>query len=181
MAERQFQNYVFEQCFSLPHGAGIMIVKAVHADGLQIQGIAARAGVFNQEEVQCVAEIWEEYINTGPEYSGYSFIVQREGERVSGFACFGPRDLTEGVFDLYWIAVDPDARRNGVGRKLLTASEEAVRAIGGRMLIAETSGTPAYESTRAFYLGMGYAAEATIKDFYTPGDDLVIFVKRLEP
>jgi ribosomal protein S18 acetylase RimI-like enzyme len=77
--------------------------------------------------------------------------------------------------------VDPDARRNGVGRKLLTASEEAVRAIGGRMLIAETSGTPAYESTRAFYLGMGYAAEATIKDFYTPGDDLVIFVKRLEP
>jgi hypothetical protein len=46
------------------------------------------------------------------------------------------------------------------------------------MLIAETSGTSHYESTRKFYLGMGYILEATIKDFYSEGDDLAIFVKR---
>jgi hypothetical protein len=46
------------------------------------------------------------------------------------------------------------------------------------MLIAETSGTSHYDPTRKFYLGMGYAAEATIRDFYMEGDDLVIFVKR---
>jgi hypothetical protein len=46
------------------------------------------------------------------------------------------------------------------------------------MLIAETSGTPHYESTRKFYLGMGYQAEARIKDFYSQGDDLVIYIKR---
>ena len=49
------------------------------------------------------------------------------------------------------------------------------------MLIAETSGTPHYEPTRKFYLSMGYAIEATIKDFYMLGDDLVIFIKRLQP
>ncbi len=155
-----------------------MIITAMEADGAQIQDITARAGVFSQEEVDCVREIWEDYLNVGPDECGYNFIVDRDGNQVLGFACYGPRDLAEGVFDLYWIAVDPNARRSGVGRELLTASEEAVRQTGGRMLIAETSGTPLYESTRTFYLRMGYLAEATIKDFYTKGDDLAIFVKR---
>lgn len=155
-----------------------MIAIAVESDGSQIQAITARAGVFNQEEVECVREIWEEYCAVGAEGCGYTFIVAREGSQVLGFACYGPRDLTEGVFDLYWIAVDPDTRRGGVGRGLLTASEEAVQRVGGRMLVAETSGTPLYAATRAFYVGMGYTAEAVIKDFYSQGDDLVIYVKR---
>lgn len=155
-----------------------MIVSAVKADGPQIRDIAARAGVFSPEEVECVADLWEEYLSVGPVVGGYNFLVERDGERVLGFSCYGPRDLTSGVFDLYWIAVDSTAHRNGVGRKLLNATEEAVRQAGGRMLIAETSGTPHYEPTRKFYLGMGYIMEATIKDFYTEGDDLAIFVKR---
>jgi ribosomal protein S18 acetylase RimI-like enzyme len=155
-----------------------MILAATEPDGPQIQEIAARAGVFSQEEVECVVDLWEDYLTTGPVVGGYNFIVDRDGNRVLGFACYGPRDLTSGVFDLYWIAVDANAHRNGVGRRLLTAAEEAVHQAGGRMLIAETSGTPLYEPTRKFYLGMGYALEATIKDFYSEGDDLAIFVKR---
>ena len=155
-----------------------MIIAATEADGPQIQDIAARAGVFSQEEVECVSALWEDYLSVGPVVGGYNFIVDRDGDQVLGFACYGPRDLTSGVFDLYWIAVDSNTHRNGVGRRLLTATEEAVRQAGGRMLIAETSGTPHYESTRKFYLGMGYTIEATIKDFYSTGDDLAIFVKR---
>ncbi len=105
--------------------------------------------------------------------------MDRDGDQVLGFACYGPRDLATGVFDLYWIAVDPECQRSGAGRRLITASEEAVRKMGGRLLIAETSGTSLYEPTRKFYIGMGYANEATIKDFYKEGDDLAIFVKRL--
>jgi ribosomal protein S18 acetylase RimI-like enzyme len=156
-----------------------MIITATEADGLQIQDITARAGVFNQEEIDCVREIWADYLSTGPEECGYHFIVEREGDQVLGFACYGPRDLTDGVYDLYWIAVDPNCRRSGAGRNLLTASEDAVRKMGARILIAETSGTLHYESTRKFYLGTGYTAEATIKDFYSEGDDLVIFTKRV--
>ena len=155
-----------------------MISTAAETDGPQIQDIAARAGVFNQEEVECVVDLWEDYLNVGPVEGGYNFIVDRDDERVLGFACYGPRDLTSGVFDLYWIAVDSKTHRNGVGRRLLTATEEAVCKAGGRMLIAETSGTAHYEPTRQFYLGMGYINEATIKDFYSKGDDLAIFVKR---
>lgn len=155
-----------------------MVDMAIEKDGVQIREIAARAGVFNQEEIDCVGEIWDEYINYGAEGCGYHFIVERDGDHISGFSCHGPRDLATGVFDLYWIAVDLNSRRSGAGRRLLTASEDAVRKTGGRMLIAETSGTPLYESTRSFYVGMGYQAEAVIKDFYTEGDDLVIYVKR---
>ena len=156
-----------------------MILTATETDGPQIQNITARAGVFSQEEIECVSILWEEYLTLGSEQCGYNFIVYRHGDQVLGFACYGPRDLTDGAFDLYWIAVDPSARCNGVGRTLLTASEDAVREAGGRMLIAETSGTPHYESTRKFYCSMGYENEATIKDFYTPGDDLLIFIKRI--
>jgi ribosomal protein S18 acetylase RimI-like enzyme len=156
-----------------------MIITATEADGSQIHSIAAGAGVFSQEEVDCVSELWEEYLTQGSKFCGYNFIVCREGDKVLGFACYGPRDLTDGVFDLYWIAVHPIARCNGVGRKLLIASEEAAREMGGRMLIAETSGTLHYESARRFYCRMGYENEATIKDFYTLGDDLLIFIKRL--
>jgi len=156
-----------------------MIFTATETDGPQIQDITARAGVFSQEEVDSVPEMFNEYLTLGAEGSGYHFIVYRDGEQVLGFSIYGYRDLTDGVFDLYWIAVDPNTRRNGVGRALLTASEEAVRGVGGRIIIAETSGTAEYASTREFYVRMGYENEATIKDFYKLGDDLKIFTKRV--
>jgi len=156
-----------------------MIFTATDADREQIAEITARAGVFSQEEIDSVPVMFDEYLQYGTMDSGYHFIVYREGEKVLGFAIYGRRDLAHGVFDLYWIAVDPDARRKGVGRALITASEEAVRVMGGRIIIAETSGTVEYESTREFYVNVGYVNEATIKDFYKPGDDLKIFTKHL--
>ena len=93
-----------------------MIVAATETDGQQIQAIAARAGVFSQEEVDCVEALWEEYLSVGPVEGGYNFLVDREGDQILGFACYGPRDLTSGVFDLYWIAVDSKTHRNGIGR-----------------------------------------------------------------
>ena len=156
-----------------------MITTATQADASQIQDITARAGVFSQEEINSVPEMFNEYLRYGAEESGYHFIVYRDGEQVLGFAIYGYRDLTDGVYDLYWIAVDPNARRKRVGRKLLTACEDAVHEAGGRIIIAETSGTAEYESTREFYVHTGYVNEASITDFYSVGDDLKIFVKRI--
>ena len=156
-----------------------MITKATKADGKQIVAITARIDIFGQPEVDSVEEAWSEHLTYGSLPDGYHFLVYREGEKVLGFTCYGIRYLAEGVYDLLWIAVDPDARRKGVGRDLITASEEAVRDMGGRILIAETSGTPEYASTREFYIRMGYVNEASIKDFYKQGDDLKIYTKRL--
>lgn len=157
-----------------------MIVAAEAKDGEAIQEIAARAGVFDAVEVATVTELWEEYLQKGAQGSGYHFIVYREGETTLGFACFGERALTEGTYDLYWIAVSPEERRSGIGQALMRAAEEAMRQMGGRLVVVETSGTPRYEGTRRFYASVGYQAEATLRDFYRPGDDLVIFTKRLK-
>jgi GNAT superfamily N-acetyltransferase len=156
-----------------------MILVATKDDGRQIHNINANTTVFSQGEVECVDELWGEYQAQGPERGGYYFIVDKEDERVRGYACYGPRALTDRTYDLYWIAVDPGARGGGIGKKLLAATEEAVRKLGGRLLIVETSGLPKYEPTRAFYLATSYLLEATLKDFYSDGDDLVIFTKRL--
>jgi ribosomal protein S18 acetylase RimI-like enzyme len=156
-----------------------MISPAIEADKAQITDITARAGVFSQEEIDSVPAMFDEYLEYGTEGDGYNFLVYRADNQVLGYAIFGYRDLTDGVYDLYWIAVDPNARRKGVGRALIIACEEAVRELGGRILIAETSGTDEYASTREFYIRTGYVNEATIRDFYKPGDDLKIYTKRV--
>jgi ribosomal protein S18 acetylase RimI-like enzyme len=57
--------------------------------------------------------------------------------------------------------------------------ENALRANGQRLLLVETSGLPIYERTRAFYAKCGYEEEARIRDFYTAGDDKIVFRKAL--
>jgi len=156
-----------------------MICIATDQDGEQVCAVTARTGVFSAEEVQCVAEIWQEYQGLGIETSGYTFYVDKDCEHVLGYVCVGPRSLTDRVYDLYWIAVDPSAQRLGVGKRLLEAAEETVREKGGRILVIETSGTEKYTGSRAFYLSCGYLHEATLRDLYSDGDDLHIFTKRL--
>jgi ribosomal protein S18 acetylase RimI-like enzyme len=135
--------------------------------------------MFNTIEIETVQELWDEYLELGAEGSGYHFWVEKEGGVVRGFVCFGPRALTQGTYDLYWIAVDPAAQGFGVGKKLLAETEKQISLQGGRLMILETSGLSKYEPTRGFYLKSGYILEATIRNFYAPGDDLVIFTKDL--
>jgi ribosomal protein S18 acetylase RimI-like enzyme len=156
-----------------------MIEKALNTDGLSILQVTAAIDIFNETEISCVEELWSAYRDEGEEASGYCFLVYRDAGRILGYACFGPHPLTQGSFDLYWIAVDPKARGRGIGRALLSRVESEVQARAGRLLLIETSSTPAYAPTRRFYEACGYPCIATVEDFYAPGDGLVMFAKRL--
>jgi ribosomal protein S18 acetylase RimI-like enzyme len=157
------------------------IEPALRTDGPSILRITAEAGVFTRSEVICVKELWNEY-RSRAEASGYNFVVRRtDNGSVEGYACFGPHSLTQGTYDLYWIAVDREARGQGIGRALLSYVEDEVRVQGGRLLLIETSDTPAYAAARALYESGGYHLEATIRDFYKPGDNLLIFTKTIDP
>ena len=74
--------------------------------------------------------------------------------------------------------MDPAWQNRGVGGALL---EEMERRVAGRarLIAVETAGRPDYAPTRAFYAGHAYRVAAEIADYYAPGDDLVMFVKRL--
>lgn len=94
---------------------------------------------------------------------------------IVGYACYGPIAGTRDSFDLYWIAVHAEHRGNGLGKRLLQATVEAVRAAGGDRLYAETSSRAQYKPTHRFYEACGFKCEALLKDFYAPGDDKLIY------
>ncbi len=171
-----------------PGGGGITINKSdfqLRIDITQpeeaaaILAISRDVQVFDAEEVATVDELLREYIGQGADKSGYHFLSCWADGRVVGFACYGPRALTQGTFDLFWIATDKAAQGRGVGAALLQRVAQEVRALGGRLIIAETSSLPHYAPTRRFYETHGYERAATIADFYAPGDHLVIYVQRL--
>jgi ribosomal protein S18 acetylase RimI-like enzyme len=63
--------------------------------------------------------------------------------------------------------------------ELLKKVEEKIREMGGKRIYVETSSREQYEPTRLFYSRCGYRKEATLKNFYSPGDDKVIYLRVL--
>jgi len=98
---------------------------------------------------------------------------------VLGYVSFGPTPLTESTYDLYWIAVDKSKHRGGVGKRLLKFTEEEIARRGGQMLLIETSSQETYGGTIQFYERTGYELVGKIKEYYKPGDDKLIFAKRV--
>ena len=153
------------------------------ADRAAIEKIVVSSGKFNDGEIATAMELVNEALEKG-EASGYFFAVLEEDDpkpSVHGYACYGPTPLTQGVYDLYWIVVDPSAQKKGYGRRLLEYVEKDVVVRGGRMLLIETSSQESYGGTVRFYHRAGYELAARIKNFYRVGDDKLIFSKDLIP
>jgi ribosomal protein S18 acetylase RimI-like enzyme len=158
-----------------PFGAsGAKLRPLSRADRGAIARILRDCGAFREDEIAVALELVD-----APQEQGYRFVVAQFEDEVAGYACFGSTPMTRGTWDLYWIAVDPRRQRGGVGRALLRASEEAIRAEGGRMLLVETAGKASYASTRAMYDACGYREVARVPDFYEAGDDKVIYARVL--
>lgn len=156
-----------------------MIEQATIADGERIQEITAAVDVFTPADAECVQELWQDMLRRGREASGYEFLVAREHELAVGYICFGPTPLTQGTYDIYWLAVDPSQRRRGLGRALLARAESEIERAGGRLILIETSGALTYQATRRFYESCGYRYAAIIHDFYATGEDLIVYRKNL--
>ncbi|MGB5925918.1 MAG: GNAT family N-acetyltransferase [Dehalococcoidia bacterium] len=114
-----------------------------------------------------------------PSGSGYHILVAEVDSTVEGYICYGPTPLTEGTWDIYWVAVSREKQGQGIGSALMRSAEKEILKAEGRLSIIETSSTPAYEKTRNFHLSHGYEIIARIPDFYVPGDDKLIMQKRL--
>jgi ribosomal protein S18 acetylase RimI-like enzyme len=76
------------------------------------------------------------------------------------------------------MAVDPEMQGAGIGTALLQEMERRLKGVA-RLIVIDTAGRPDYKATRAFYKARGYSPVATVPDFYAPGDDQVVFVKRV--
>jgi len=143
-----------------------------------VERIVADVAVFSAGEVDTALELVDEWLDEG-EASGYLTYVLEETDppAIRGYVCFGPTPLTEGTWDLYWVAVDPAAQGKGYGQALLAFAEAEVRQAGGRLLLIETASQEAYGATVRFYQRAGYELVSQIRNFYRQGDDKLTFAK----
>jgi ribosomal protein S18 acetylase RimI-like enzyme len=139
--------------------------------------LLARIETFSPLEVECALELID--LAASGTSKDYQVLVAVRDDQVVGYVCYGPTPMTEGTFDLYWIASAPQVRGQGVGAALVSAMEGDIRRRKGRVIRVETSAMEAYGPTRGFYAGMHYREESRFRDFYKVGEDLIILAKRL--
>ena len=148
-------------------------------DRERIHQILVAVTRFTDQEVGWAMELVDQGIaaSTTGEYQVY--VLDEPEAGVDGYVCYGPTPMTDGVYDLYWIAVDPKRQGQGLGQLLLRFVENEVRRRNGRMLLIETRSRQSFAPTLKFYLRSGYDEISRIKDFYRIEDDKIVFCKRL--
>ncbi len=148
------------------------------SDAEAIARVVARTGVFSVAEVKIARSLVEE-TRAGMPGADYRFLIADGADGIDGYTSFGPIPGTERRYELYWIAIDPTVRSRGLGRALLAETERAVRTLGGTHVFAHTSTRADYEPAHAFYRANGYTEHTVVRDYYSDGDGMAIYGKRL--
>lgn len=141
-----------------------MTTQTIDVDGLQIA-----IGHAIDADTEALAALWERAGLTRPWNDPHAdialarrgphstILVARDGERIAGSAMVG-HDGHRGW--VYYLAVEPDLQGRGLGRALLRAVEDwlRARAIPKLMLLVR----PDNEKVRGFYASEGYVEEPRI-------------------
>jgi ribosomal protein S18 acetylase RimI-like enzyme len=151
----------------------------VEKDRASLLSMLIKTRSFTSAEIDLAMELIDIVLKDQIQKDYQIYCMVDDQDQAIGYLCYGPTPMTQGTFDLYWIAVNPDFQEQGVGSKLLSVLEEVVKAEGGRMILADTSMIPHYEKTQKFYLKNGFQEVARVLDYYHPGNDRVTFCRRL--
>jgi len=148
-------------------------------DRARLFSMLAKTRSFTPEEIEVAMELIDIVLKDPNQKDYRIYCSVNDQDQTVGFICYGPTPMTQGTFDLYWIAVDPDFQKQGAGSTLLDSLEELVKTEGGRMILADASTIPHYEKTRSFYLKNRFQEVARVPDYYYPGNDRITFCKKL--
>jgi ribosomal protein S18 acetylase RimI-like enzyme len=150
------------------------------ADAPRLQELTAATGFFKPADLEALREVLDDYFASPDEgHRCVALVEEGEGGRIVGYAYYAEAAMTDRSWYLWWIAVDPSIQGKGLGRELMRHVEEDAGRHGCRLMFIETSSTALYEPTRRFYLRLGYEKEALLRDYYSEGDGMVVFRKRL--
>jgi len=148
-------------------------------DRARLLSMLIRTRSFTSAEIDVAMELIDIVLKDQIQKDYQIYCMVDDQDQAVGYICYGPTPMTQGTFDLYWIAVDPDFQEQGVGSKLLSFLEEEVKTEGGRLILADTSTIPHYEKTQKFYLKNGFQEMARVSDYYHPGNDRITFCRRI--
>ncbi len=156
-----------------------MIRPITNADTAAIVALTEATDIFKPLEITALREVLDDYFAEN-QADGHIAIAFEDAGAIVGYAYYGPAPMTEGTWQLWWLAVEKNQQGRGVGSRLLRHVEDDIRANHhGRVLFIETGSLPHYELTRQFYRKFGYEQHALLKDFYAAGDSMVVFRKEL--
>ncbi|WP_013320297.1 GNAT family N-acetyltransferase [Gloeothece verrucosa] len=139
--------------------------------------LAEKVGLFGPNELKVLDEMLTGYFGDNSD-SDHFWLIDDEEEPVGVAYCQSER-MTVGTWNLLLIAIRPDRQRQGRGAALIQYVEQMLTARSERLLLVETSGLESFEGTRAFYRKCGFSEEARIRDFYSSGEDKIIYRKML--
>ena len=110
-------------------------------------------------------------------FEGTSFVAEDDEGRLVAFLIgfLSQTDDTEAY--VHFVGVAPGQRGSGVGRALYERFFAVAREHGRTSVRCVTS--PVNEGSIAFHESLGFVAESVAKDYDGPGEDRVLFVKRL--
>jgi ribosomal protein S18 acetylase RimI-like enzyme len=153
-------------------------------DRPRIAELLGASSAFTQDEQSVALELVDATLSR-PDIDEYRFILSfwtppGEGaERLAGYLCYGRTPMTTSTFDLYWLATSPDFARKGIATGLVATMESEIAREGGGLVRVETASHDDHGAAAHFYDALGFSRAAVIDDFYAPGDDLLIFTKRI--
>jgi ribosomal protein S18 acetylase RimI-like enzyme len=147
-------------------------------DRAPLRALLTATASFTIPEIEIAEELIDAVLMR-PDQRDYHAFVATVDDRAVGLLIVGPVPATVGTWHLYWIAVHPDQQGTGAGAALAAHVESFVRERGGYLIMVETSSQPAYARARSFYAKHGYTELVRVADYYRPGDDLVMFARRL--
>ncbi|MDZ8225668.1 MULTISPECIES: GNAT family N-acetyltransferase [unclassified Nostoc] len=154
-----------------------MIRPTIPDDTTALIALADASGLFQPNQLEELGEMLSEYFNCSSDSN--RFWITDDDNGAVGVAYCEMERMTDETWNLQLIAIRPDRQGQGRGATLLRYVEQTLMARGGRVLLVETSGTPDFERTRAFYRKCGYEEEARIRDFYQAGADKIVYRKAL--
>ncbi len=154
-----------------------------------VRDLVVAAGLFTAEEATFLDDVLGPLTRaSGPDdVDGRTCLVDDGGApavpadpaELTAVVYYAPEEAADRVWDLTMIAVHPALQGRGTGQALVRHVEDDLTGRGARLLAVRTSGTDQYTGTRAFYDRCGYDRVARVPDWWTDGDDLVLFTKRL--
>jgi ribosomal protein S18 acetylase RimI-like enzyme len=148
-----------------------------------LRDLLCATGVFEEHEIRVAEELLDAALAGDPDYTIDVAELQAgdTGESparaVMGYVCYGRNPVTDALFDVYWIAVDPSMQGHGAGHALLSHAEACVRRAGGRGLVIDTSSRVQYHPAHRLYARCGFERVAEVPDYYKPGDGLIMYMK----
>jgi GNAT superfamily N-acetyltransferase len=144
-----------------------------------IEDILQSTGFFYDFEIEIALGLVDDTITYGTENCGYHWMKLNDDNGMVAFANYVKNVFSVHSWDLYWIAVNQNSRHKNLGTLLLKSVEDDIRNSGGKILWLDTSGRQLYAPTENFYKKNGYTLQASLKDFYAPGDPKQIYSKIL--